>query len=84
MNNDDFIMADHTHVARATMALVNANQDEPPHVQMHAATALFLLACERFGVRPTDAFEKANNLMNHAEGPRPEFRAIRQYMENEF
>lgn len=83
MNNDRFNNADMVAVARATMNLVIANQELQPHVQMHAATALFLLACERWGITPQVAISPATNLMNHAEGPRPEFRAVRQYMENE-
>lgn len=84
MNLDKFNTAKLRESASASFALLDVNQDEPAHIQLHAAAAYFLLLCDHHKLSPQDVFTATKNLMNHAEGPRPEFRAIRAYMENEF
>lgn len=70
-------------VARATMALIDVNQKLPPHVQLLAQAANFLLLAEHYDIPVQDVFAIITNIMNHAEGRRPEFLAVADYMENE-
>lgn len=72
------------NAAVATMRVVDALQDNQPHEQVAALAAAFVLACERHGIEPQDAFAVSTNIMNHADGRRPEFIAVRQYMEHEW
>lgn len=69
--------------AVATMRVIDAIQDLPPHLQVIAVVATFKLVTERFGVNPQDAFTVTDNIMNHAQGRRVEFDAARAYLENE-
>jgi predicted double-glycine peptidase len=69
--------------AASTMRVIDAAQDLPPHLQLIGITATFKLMIERFGVSPADAFTVADNIMNHAQGRREEFNAVRAYLENE-
>lgn len=85
LNHDLANMASPKDVAIASMAIIDSIQKEPPHIQMHAAAAVFLLLAEYNGEPAQDAFARTKNLMNHAnEGRRAEFRAIEAYMEGEF
>lgn len=72
-------------VANVTMALIDRMQgaDIAPAAVVAAVSALFLLVCERYGVRPPDAFSVVDNIMNHAAGRRAEFAAAAQYLEEE-
>ena len=76
--------ADTRRSANATFAVVDALQDNPPHEQVIAGAAFFLLACEHHGVQPQDAFVATKNLMSHAEGRRPEFEGAAHYMKEEW
>lgn len=69
--------------ANAAMVLLNAAQDLPAEEQVAAGAAFFTLICERFDIHPADAQAYITNIMHHAEGRRPEFAAVRMYMENE-
>jgi hypothetical protein len=83
MNRDDWIMADPAAVARGTAAVANAVQDMPAHVQLSAMAAAFIMLAEHRRIEPQDAFTITSNIMNYAEGRRPEFKGVAQYMENE-
>lgn len=84
LNRDMMINADPDGVARASMWLLDKVQGiEQPHTQVAAMAATFILMCNRFGVRHTDVFTCVNNLMHTKQGDRPEFRAIKKYLENE-
>ncbi|MCG7628368.1 hypothetical protein MHM88_11170 [Epibacterium sp. MM17-32] len=82
-NRDLMGMAPATESATSTMRVIDAVQDLPPHLQLIAITATFKLMIERFGVPAQDAFTITDNLMNDQAGKRPEFAAVRMYMENE-
>lgn len=69
--------------ATATMRVIDRLQDLPPHVQLVALTAAYKLMVERFNVSPHDVFTVADNVMNHADGRRDEFKAVADYMEGE-
>ncbi|MET4733900.1 hypothetical protein ABIE64_002629 [Thalassospira sp. MBR-102] len=70
--------------AVSSMTVIDSLQDMTPHEQMVGITSTFLLACEHHKVNPQDAFTCVDNIMNHAEGRRAEFMAVRKYMENEW
>jgi len=74
---------DLTDATSSTMHVINALQQLQPHEQVLAVTATFKLLIERYCIRPQDAFTIADNVMNHAEGRRTEFKAVELYMENE-
>lgn len=83
VNRDHMTNAPIRSVAQATMALIDVNQDKPPEHQLLALGAAFLLMTEHLRVAPADVWGFTNNLMNHAEGRRPEFAAVAAYMEGE-
>ena len=70
-------------VAGATMGVIDRVQSLSPDLQVAALAASFLMICERYDIPAQDVFTVVNNIMNHAEGRRPEFAAVRQYMEEE-
>ena len=82
-NRDLMGMAPVVESATSTMRVLDAVQDLPPHLQLIAITATFKLMTERFGMPAQDAFLITNNIMKDQEGKRPEFDAVRMYMENE-
>lgn len=82
-NHDQFHSASPALVAEATMRVIDRIQQLPPSVQIHAAAAVFVLLTQRFAIDTQDAFSATSNLMNYAEGRRPEFEAVRAYLENE-
>ena len=83
MNTDALNHVSTVDVTRAMMAMLNAVQDMDAHIQAPAMAALFTLACERHGLKPQDVFTVTNNIMNHAEGRRPEFEGVAAYLANE-
>ena len=83
LNRDLMGMAPVKQSATSTMRVIDALQDLPPHLQMIAVTASFKLMADRFGMPVQDAFTMTDNIMNEAEGKRPEFAAVRMYLENE-
>lgn len=84
MNRDLFNNVDLGDASRATMALVDVAQDMDAHVAQVAAAALFLLLTEHNHITAQDAFAVTSNVMNHAQGRRPEFEAIAWFLREEF
>lgn len=82
-DHDAFSSAPVSQAARASMAVINAVQQLDPAVQVHGMAAAFLLLAERFKLEPQDLFAKTTNLMNYAEGRRPEFTAVSEYLAGE-
>jgi len=70
-------------VAGAAMRALNAIQDARPEHQILGAAALFVLLVERFNMSPQEIMTRVKNIMNYAEGKRPEFAAIADYMRYE-
>lgn len=83
LNRDEMNSVGVRDAATSTMAIIDRIQDMPAHVQVVAMTAAFKLLVERYNISPQDVFTVADNVMNHADGRRVEFDAIRMYMENE-
>lgn len=69
--------------ANASMEIVNLIQNMAPHVRVVACSVVFCLVCERYKMNPQSAFSVMQHIMNHADGRRPEFAAIRDYLRNE-
>lgn len=71
-------------VANVTLATLNQLQNWTPEEQVLGAASVFLHLADFWRVSPQDAFTAATNLMNDKDGKaRPEFRAIRPYLEGE-
>ena len=70
-------------VASAAMEILDRIQSRPAHERMLAVAAVTLTLCEVYRLDRQDLMTAANNLMNHAEGRRPEFAAVRSHAENE-
>lgn len=83
LDRDMMNMASVRESAAATMRVIDSVQDLPPHLQVIGITATFKLLAERFNMSVADAFTVADNIMNHAEGRRVEFDAVRDYLANE-
>lgn len=83
LNRDLMSMVPVKAAANASMGVIDHVQDLPPHLQVIAIATSFKLLIERFDVSGPDAFTIVDNIMNHAEGRRAEFEAIRLYLANE-
>lgn len=69
--------------AKRSFQVIDAVQQWPPHEQVVALAATFLLLCETQRVNPRDALAVAERIIIHAEGKLPEFAAIRDYLKDE-
>lgn len=83
LNRDLLTNVNPTEAARGTMIIIDAIQDLPAGVQQAAITAAFLGISKHNKMRPVDAFEIINNVVNHVDGKRPEFKAVDMYIEKE-
>ena len=81
--DDDHASCSPAVAGRAAMAVINSVQQVPPAVQAHGIAAAFILLAERYGLEPQHLFQRTTNLMNYAEGRRPEFAAVAEYLANE-
>ena len=72
--------------AIAAMDVIDRLQShwENPGVIVIGACAVFQMICDHYGVTPQDAFQVTQNCMNDTNGRYvPEFRAVKDYVENE-
>lgn len=70
--------------AQAAMSVADAVQSIPHRgAQILGAACAALLLAEASGIRPDELFGMARNCMNHADGRRPEFAAVSDYIHNE-
>lgn len=70
--------------ANATMAVADAIQRfSDKGARFMGLACAFLLSLEKVDIPFQDAMEFANNCMNDAKGKRPEFEAVKTYIENE-
>ena len=67
----------------AAMAIITAVQDLPYDAQVHGMVACFALLCDGLDVRPSQLLEITTNLMDKADGYRPEFRGVASYFAND-
>lgn len=70
--------------AQRTIGVIDTTQDWPPHEQLVALAATFLLMCERYQSDPAEMLRLVERIINHSEGKLPEFSAVRDYLEKEF
>lgn len=82
-NRDTFANVSVQEAATATMSIIDSIQDLGAGVQQAAITAAFLAVTKHNNISPLDAFEITNNVINHAQGKRPEFAAVDMYVEKE-
>lgn len=83
LNRDSMNLVPVKEAATSTIRVIDAIQTLPPHLQVIAIVAAFKMLTERYGVDAQDAFTVADNVMNHAQGRRVEFDAVRAYLDNE-
>ena len=69
--------------AGAAMQVIDSLQRHRPEARVLGAAAVFVLLAERFGLAAQDVMTATTNLMNYAEGRRPEFAAVQEYLQKE-
>lgn len=70
--------------SEATMTVVNALQNYPDKgVRLMGVSAAFLIMADESGLSVPDLMSMARNCVNHADGRRPEFAAVGDYIRNE-
>jgi hypothetical protein len=69
-------------VGPAAMAVINAVQHKPKHVQVAAISLAFLIICKRWRVHPGDVLQHAQNILNAVKENNPEVRAAMLYVEH--
>ena len=84
LSRDRLTNASAGDTATACMSVVDALQSRRPEIQVTGLAVTFALACERFGIRPGEALEVADNIMRSGVTKLPEFRATEMYMRNEW
>lgn len=72
-----------TDASRAAMQVIDALQHHRPEAQAVGACAAFLLLAEASGIPAQDLFTATKNIINGAEGKRPEFAAVEMYVQQE-
>lgn len=83
MNKDQLTNMDVGSASRASMQVIDALQRMTPAEQVAGIASCFLLLCAHLSITPQEAFAATTNLMHYAEGRRPEFLAVEQYMREE-
>lgn len=83
MNRDLLNNARPDRVAQAVVDATDRLQNYQPHEQMMGVCALFLFLADHWGVPAQDVFTATKNLINDADGKRPEFAGIEQYIKKE-
>jgi len=83
MDRDQFTNANLRSVSKASMAALSQIQDHPKGVQPAAIAAMFLAYSEASGVPAQDLMTVTQNMISHADGRRPEFKALVRYVEGE-
>lgn len=68
---------------RASMAVIDVLQNHPPHEQVAGLGACFVLLAEHHAVPLQDAMVAIQNMMKDADGRRPEFKAVGDYLRHE-
>jgi hypothetical protein len=69
--------------AQAAMEVVDRLQRHTPEARVLGAFAVVSLMADAAGLTPQEIITAATNLMNHAQGRRPEFAAVQEYIEKE-
>lgn len=70
--------------ARLTLAIADRIQHEPHQgVRLAAVLSAAQLALELSGLPVYDCLTMTRNIMNHADGIRPEFGGVKRYMQKE-
>jgi site-specific DNA-adenine methylase len=84
LNRDRLNNADQQQSAIAAMTVVDRLQNFAPDEQLVGAAAVFLMLAEHYGVSAQDAFTVTKNVINDTDRKLiPEFRAVRQYIQEE-
>lgn len=84
MNPDKLSMLPVRSASTASMSVLGAIQDMPPEEATVGVTSAFFLIAERWGLDPRDLLGLTTNIMNHADGRRPEFAAVAEFLRNEW
>jgi len=83
MNRDQLTNADIREVSAVCMDALDKIQRHPRHVQVPAISALFLSVSEASGLSVQDLLQTTERMTSHAEGRRPEFAAVINYVKQE-
>lgn len=83
MNRDAMTNANLKNVAGAAQDALDRLQRHPKGVQAPAVCSLFLALSEATGVSIQDLLEITQRMTRHADGRRPEFAAVVDYMRGE-
>ena len=81
---DHMLNVNHQSVANAVMAIVDALQHTKTETQITSSGIIFLMVCERYGIKPREILNIVDNILNRHEGRRAEYEAARMYMKHEW
>ena len=84
MNRDLLTNVSLKDASYSAMAVIDRLQHENAGVQLAAVAAVFLCACDHYKINAQDVFASTTNVMNHADGPRVEFKAVKAFMAGEW
>lgn len=84
MNRDLLGNADRTLVARAAMEVIDALQKHQPATQALGLAVTFRAMMDHYKLNLSDLFTFAGNIVVDADGRRPEFKTVEDYMQGEW
>lgn len=83
MNRDQLTNADIHEVSASCIDALDKIQRHPRHVQVPVICALFLSVSEASGLTVQDLLQTTERMTSHADGRRPEFAAVIDYVKGE-
>lgn len=84
LDGDKLNLVPRKEVSTGAMVVIDALQQKDKEVQVVAAAATFILLCERYKIDEAEAFRIAQRVMLNTDAIyRPEFEAVRSYLEYE-
>lgn len=82
-NRDAFNTAPIRKTANGVMAVITALQDEPKETQIAAIGCAFVLLAQHTNAHTGDLIGSCLRMLKSGEEHRPEFAAVRMFLENE-
>ena len=79
MNKDQLNSVSGEALRRSAYAVLDANQNQPAHVQLAAPAATLVALCDTLKVRPSDVLDVAGSILKGNEGRAHQYRALVSY-----
>ena len=79
-----FTNADKRETANMAIDMLDKIQDEPKEIQSAGLIVLFKIMVDLYDLNVSEVIGIAGNIMSNIDGKRPEFKAVEEFMRNEW